>query len=459
MNKSEKLVSTIQKRIANQALKPGDRLPSVRGFAQQMKMSPSTVVDAYDRLVGLGIITSRKGAGFFVSRQNLPPISVKDQGPSRKRAVDPFWVSRQSLDADPSYLMPGCGWLPADWMPNAIVKKALRDAATRDDVVLSEYGSTRGSPALRQILMRRYADEGLDMAADQIILTMSGTHAIDLICRLFLRDGDCVVVDDPCYFNFQALLRAHGVKIVSVPFTPNGPDVAAFERVVQAEKPRLYITNSALHNPTGASWSPAVAHRVLSLAEQHDLTIVEDDIWADLEPSLSPRLATLDGLTRVIKIGSFSKAISASLRCGFIAARADWIEQLIDLQLATNFGGPSPLISEAFVRILSSGTFRKYLSELTVRLEKSRDNAIEQLATIGPRPWVVPRGGYYLWCALPDGINATTLAQAALDRKMVLAPGNVFSHTQTAGQFMRFNVAHMQDQKYYRLLADLLARH
>lgn len=459
MSKSDRLMAVIEKRIANQALKPGDRLPSVRGFAQQMNMSPSTVVDAYDRLVALGIITSRKGAGFFVARQNLPPVSIKNQGPSRKRAVDPFWVSRQSLDADPSYLMPGCGWLPADWMPNALVKKALRDAATRDDVVLSEYGSTRGSPALRQILMRRYADEGLDMAADQIILTMSGTHAIDLICRLFLRDGDCVVVDDPCYFNFQALLRAHRVKIVSVPFTPNGPDVETFERVARAEKPRLYITNSALHNPTGASWSPVVAHRVLSLAEQHDLTIVEDDIWADLEPDLSPRLATLDGLSRVIKIGSFSKAISASLRCGFIAARADWVEQLIDLQLATNFGGPSPLISEAFVQILSAGGFRKYLSELGMRLDNARDRAIDGLAALNVHPWVVPRGGYYLWCALPDGVEATRIAQEALERKMVLAPGNVFSHTQTAGQFMRFNIAHMQDQKTYRLLAELLAQH
>ncbi|KAK0358211.1 hypothetical protein LTR94_036368, partial [Friedmanniomyces endolithicus] len=92
--------------------------------------------------------------------------------------------------------------------------------------------------------------------------------------------------------------------------------------------------------------SPQTAHRLLSAAAVHNLMIVEDDIFADFEPSPSPRLAVLDGLDRVIRIGSFSKTLSASVRCGYIAARADWIEGLIDLQVATSFGGPSPVATE-----------------------------------------------------------------------------------------------------------------
>ena len=107
-----------------------------------------------------------------------------------------------------------------------------------------------------------------------------------------------------------------------MPYTPSGPDIAAFETVLSAERPRLYITNSALHNPTGATLSPQTAYELLSAAAAHDLTIVEDDIFADFEPEPSPRLAVLDGLDRVIRIGSFSKTLSASVRCGYIAARA-----------------------------------------------------------------------------------------------------------------------------------------
>jgi histidinol-phosphate/aromatic aminotransferase/cobyric acid decarboxylase-like protein len=101
-----------------------------------------------------------------------------------------------------------------------------------------------------------------------------------------------------------------------VPYTATGPDVALMEQLVQAERPRLYITNSALHNPTGASLSPRVAHRVLGIAASVGMTIVEDDIFADFESQPSPRLAVLDGLVDVIRIGSFSKTLSAAARCG-----------------------------------------------------------------------------------------------------------------------------------------------
>ncbi|MGY4312154.1 DNA-binding transcriptional MocR family regulator [Bradyrhizobium sp. JR3.5] len=165
-------------------------------------------------------------------------------------------------------LKPGCGWLPADWMPTEALRRAFRGLARADDAVLADYGATRGSLALRRILMARFADEGLEVSPEQVLLTMSGTQAVDLICRFLLRPGDTVLVDDPCYFNFRALLRAHQVKLVSVPYTPSGPDVASFEAVLEAERPRLYVTVSGLHNPTGATMSPQTAHRVLNAALQ-----------------------------------------------------------------------------------------------------------------------------------------------------------------------------------------------
>lgn len=442
-------MGAIRDRIASRALGPGDRLPSVRRFAETMGVSPSTVVEAYDRLEAEGTIRARRGAGFFVTGADLPPMALSEMGPPRERDIDPFWVSRQSLDADPEVLKPGCGWLPADWMPNAALRKGLRALARADDAVLSDYGSTRGSPVLRRLLLGRFAEEGIAISADQVMLTPSGTQAIDLICRLLLRPGDTVLVDDPCYFNFQALLRAHQVKIVGVPFTPTGPDIAAFERVLAAEAPRLYITNSALHNPTGASLSPQTAHRVLKAAAAHGLMIVEDDIFADFEPALSPRLAILDGLDRVIRIGSFSKTLSASVRCGYIAARPDWIENLVDLQVAASFGGPGPVATELIAGILSGGGYRKHMEEVRRRLVRARQQAIDRLARLGIVPWIVPRGGFYLWCRLPDGLDSAVIARHCMAEKVVLAPGNVFSVSQSAGAFLRFNVAQLGEDRIF----------
>jgi DNA-binding transcriptional MocR family regulator len=447
-------MAAVSRLIASRALTSGDKLPSIRRFARDLQVSPSTVVEAYDRLAAEGRIRARPGSGFYVTGA-VPPAALTEVAPKLDRAIDPSWVSRQSLDADPGMLRPGCGWLPSDWMPEAAIRRAIRALARADGALLVDYGPTRGSLALRQLLVRQFAVEGIEAGADQILLTTSGTRAIDLLCRFLLKPGDTVLVDDPCYFNFQALLRAHWVKIASVPYTATGPDIALFGQALATHRPRLYITNAALHNPTGATLSPRTAHRILTAAAAHDLTIVEDEIFADFEPEPSPRLAALDGLSRVIRIGSFSKTLSASIRCGYIAARPDWIEGLVDLQVATNFGGPSPAAAELVFGTLSDGSYRKHLTGLRNRLAKRRREIVGQLEALAIRPWTLPRGGFYLWCRLPDGRDAAEVAKAALRERVVLAPGNVFSVTQSATDLMRFNVAQTSPQAL-RILGDAL---
>jgi DNA-binding transcriptional MocR family regulator len=451
-------MKVIRAKVASRAIAAGDRLPSIRSFAATMGVSPSTVVEAYDRLVAEGVIRARRGSGFYVSATALPPLALAEDRPQRDRAVDPFWVSRQSLDADPAALKPGCGWLPADWMPAEALRRALRALARAEDTVLSDYGVTRGSLALRRLLIARFAEESIELSPDQLLLTASGTQAFDLICRSLLRPGQTVLVDDPCYFNFRALLRAHQVKIVGVPYTASGPDVARFEAILAAERPRLYVTNSALHNPTGATLSAQTAHRLLNAAAAHDVTVVEDDIFADFEPEPSTRLAALDGLNRVIRIGSFSKTLSASVRCGYIAARADWIADLVDLQVATSFGGPSPVATELIASVLAGGGYRKHLDELRRRLARARRQTAEKLQRIGVEPWLMPRGGFYLWCRLPEGCDSTDVARSALAENVVLAPGNVFSVSQSAAAFMRFNVAHCSEAQVMPILQRAMRR-
>ncbi|OQP84886.1 GntR family transcriptional regulator [Rhizobium rhizosphaerae] len=440
-------MAAIRGKLASRALAAGDRLHSVRRFAEIMGVSPSTVVEAYGRLEAAGVIRARRGSGFYVAGPETPPMALSEATPASERAVDPFWVSRQALDADEDALKPGCGWMPTASMPNAAIRKALRNVSRSDGAVLSDYGSTRGSARLRRLLLGRFAEEGLMLSPDQLMLTGSGTDAIDLLCRLLLRPGDTVLIDDPCYFNFQALLRAHQVTIAGIAYTPTGPDIAAFEEAVSRLQPRLYITNSALHNPTGATISPQTDIRLLRAAGAAGLTIIEDEIFAEFEPAPSPRLAVLDGLEQVIRIGSFSKTLSASIRCGYIAARPEWIEALVDLQVATRFGGPSPLATEILAEVLAGGTYRKHIEALRNRLTRTRRDVAEQLASIGIVPWITPRGGFYLWCRLPEGKDSTIIAKRCMTEKIILAPGNVFSATQSAAAFMRFNVTQMAEAR------------
>ena len=142
--------------------------------------------------------------------------------------------------------------------------------------------------------------------------------------------------------------------------TPDGPDVAELERVFAEHRPRLYLTGGGLQNPTGVTPSAATVHRVLRLAEEHDVLILEDDTFADFEAEPSTRLAALDGLRRVVQVGSATKAVGAAMRCGYIAAREDWIAQLVDLKLATTMGN-SATGAHILHRVLTESGYRRHL--------------------------------------------------------------------------------------------------
>ncbi|WP_054912763.1 PLP-dependent aminotransferase family protein [Pseudomonas sp. NBRC 111127] len=448
------VMGEIKSRIASRTYTPGARIPSVRAMARALQVSVSTVLEAYERLMAEGLLNSRPGSGFYVAGP-VAPLVLTELAPRLDREVDPLWISRQSLETASDAMKPGCGWLPAAWMYEAGMRKALRTLARSDTVKLTDYASPLGHPPLRQFLSRRLAGTGIEAPADHIMLTESGTHAIDLICRFLLQPGDTVLVDDPCYFNFHALLKAHRVNIVSVPYTAAGPDIEAFGAALREHAPRLYITNAGIHNPTGASLSPVTAHRLLKLADSSSLVIVEDEIFADFEATPAPRLAAFDGLSRVIQIGSFSKTISASIRCGYIAARAEWIESLVDLKIATTFGG-GRLGADIIYQAITDSGYRKHMEGVRQRLAQAMTTTVARLRALGIEPWITPQAGMYVWCQLPHGKDAATLAKACLSEGVVLAPGNAFSQAGTAGDFLRFNVAQCADDRIWDVLARAL---
>ncbi len=453
----EQVMTLVRTRIERRALVSGARLPSVRAMAEAAGVSKSTAVEAYDRLVAEGIIRARPGSGFYVAAP-LAPLKIAAVDNRADLEIDPLWMLRESLSPRPGAILAGGGCLPDDWLPVELLRKGLRTVARAAPLAsMTSYSIAMGSEPVRRLIARRMGEQGVDVATDQILLTDSGTQAIDLICRFLIEPGDAVLIDDPCYFNFQALLRAHRARPIGVPFTPHGPDVEAFEQALAVHRPRLYITNSAVHNPTGACLSAPVAHRILKLAEAHDLLIVEDDIFCDFETVPSARLAAFDGLDRVIRVGSFSKSLTSAVRCGHIAARRDWIAALADLRIATGMSS-SPISSELVHTVLTDGAYRRHMERTRGQLAQAMTRVIPRLAEIGIVPWIEPSAGLFLWARLPGDIDAVAVTRHALRRNVVLAPGNVFSVSQSAGNYLRLNVARMGDDRIFRALEEAMSR-
>ncbi|THT98672.1 PLP-dependent aminotransferase family protein [Lampropedia puyangensis] len=452
LTRVEEVMQDIRQRIQMRHLCVGKKLPSIRVQADSLGVSRSTVVEAYARLVAEGVIESRPGSGFYVGRQ-VSPFKVAETAAGLSPASDPVWVTRQALLAPATSLQPGCGWLPDSWMPEQEIRRALRAVSRKPLAPLTGYGTPQGSPALRQLLAHRLGERGMHVAPEQLMLTESSTQAVDLLCRFFLQPGDTVLVDDPCYFSFQAMLRAHRANVVSVPYTPHGPDVQAMAACLAQHRPRVYITNAALHNPTGASLSVEIAHQVLVLAAQHDLTIIEDDVFADFENHRAPRYAALDGLRRVVYVGSFSKTLSASVRVGHIATRPDWVEQLVDLKLAIAFES-GHFSAELLHTLLGSGTYQRHMNSLRARLADAMGLTLQRLEKLGVHAWHQPSAGMFVWCALPEGLDAATLSEYALHHhQLLLAPGNSFSPSQQANGYLRFNVAQSLSPAVFNALA------
>jgi len=169
------VMDDIGRRITSRALVAGDKVPSIRSCAARLGISPSTVVEAYDLLVADGVIEARRGAGFFVA-DKPQPFAVAETGPQLEREVDPLWVARQSIDTGEEKQKPGCGWLPADWMPVSSLRKAMRSMSSARIDLLTNYGSAKGETGLRRFLSRRLHDQGLAADPDQVLL-ISGIEA------------------------------------------------------------------------------------------------------------------------------------------------------------------------------------------------------------------------------------------------------------------------------------------
>jgi len=447
----EQIVTGIKQQVEQRVLRTGTRLPSIRDFAVLHNISRFTVVDAYDRLVALGYLLSRRGSGFYVAPLNKPEETVANTS-YLDRADDVLWLLHNTFRDVPNAIRPGCGWLPKDWLNEKVIQKSLNELSRKSGYFLTGYGDVSGYLPLRQQLAQKnLADIGIHAEAQQILMTNGASHGLDLVARLLIKPGDLVLVDDPGYYTLFGLLKSMGARIMGVPRQLNGPNVSVLQQLLQEHKPKLFFTNTVLHNPTGTSTSLAVAHQILQLAEKYGLYIVEDDIYGDFHPQNATRLAALDQLNRVIYVSSYSKTISASLRVGFIACHPELASRLLDLKLLTGLTS-SEINQRVMYQILVEGRYRKHMEKVRSRLEVKRAQVIRALEECGLTIHTEPAGGMFVWVKLANDKNAAQIASEAARNNIMLAPGSLFRPYQEPSSWLRFNVAHCEDEKVFELL-------
>ncbi|WP_426208023.1 PLP-dependent aminotransferase family protein [Massilia sp. TWP1-3-3] len=441
----DQIVAAITEMVNSRELRVGTKMPSVRRFAKCNAVSTFTVVESYDRLLTLGLLSSRRGSGFFVARSEAqaPQRLALQATPSAIDALTPDLYSGVS-DALPV----GAGWLPPEWYGETTILDAVRHAMKIPANRLRGYGHPLGFPTLRQHMAATLSEELFQVGTDQIVLTHGATHAFDLILRTLTKPGDTVLVEDPGYSNLMSLVRHHGCIPVGIARGEHGLDVEDLAQQAAATQPKLMFVNTVLQNPLGTSLSQAQAHRLLGVAEQFDFWIVEDDIYRDLAARGEASLAAMDGLRRVIRVGSFSKTLSPVLRVGSICASNSLAPELLRVKMLTGLT-TSEINERAVYHAISARPYRKMVEKLIDQLTAARERTTERLLDAGLTPLAKPRGGMFVSAALPlapsADLNGRVIADRALASGILLSPGEFFTLQTPSSIWFRFNAAYAAD--------------
>ena len=224
----DQVVAAVLRAIEAQELRPGMSLPSVRDFARQHQVSTFTVASAYSRLVSLGWLAARPGAGYRVASPDAPPRRGEPQSwePPRLNAA---WLL-SDIFADHSIpIKSGCGWLPGEWLNEEGLHMALRHMGRVPAMRIANYGHPYGYAPLRETIAATLSAQGMEVEVSQVLLTQGVTHGLDMVIRTLLRPGDTVLVEQPAYANLLQMLRLAGLRVVPVARTLDGLDCEALE--------------------------------------------------------------------------------------------------------------------------------------------------------------------------------------------------------------------------------------
>ncbi|MDP3166606.1 MAG: PLP-dependent aminotransferase family protein [Hydrogenophaga sp.] len=483
---TEQLCARFAERIRSRLLAPGARLPSVRLCAEQQGVSVSTVVAAYDQLLAQGLVVAYKNRGFFVrdASLNVAPahaphaqaatksIATSDAQNASASMPAPLnswstatWMATRQAPVDATALIrgmshkvnnkpqPGMGVFPSEWLETSFMQTAVRKvtsvSALREFSL--QYGEPMGDSGLRRALSQKLSALNVFAAPEQIITTVGATHALDIVSRTLLRAGDCVMVEEPGWAVEFARLDAMGMRILPVPRRADGPDLEVMAKYCELHSPKLFVSVSVFHNPTGYCLTPGSAHRVLQLANQHNFHIVEDDTYSHLAPEHATRLCALDGLQRTIYVSGFAKILAPGWRVGYLAAPPELVDRLLDTKLLASLTTPA-LLEKAMAWCIDQGQLRRHAERIRTRLDQARARSTK-LALAHGCTFAAEPAGLFGW--VDTGVDTDALAQRMLDEGYLIAPGALFHAVRKPSTLMRINFATTQEAAFWKVFARL----
>ena len=458
----EQVAEKIAKQIDKGTLKPGERVPSVRKLNAQLGVSVSTVLQSYFLLEDKGLIESRPQSGFYVRLRprELPPEPKMSSPSSSATKVD---IAELALEVHEALMDPGIiplgGATPGDdLLPTRKLYRLLGSVARKHEALSNRYDSPQGNLELRRQIARRSIDWGGSVSPEEVVTTVGCTEALNLCLRAVTRPGDTVVVESPVYFGFLQILEGLNLKALEIPTHPReGICLDALELALGKHKVAAVFISANFQNPLGSCMPEKNKKIVVDMLAERAIPLLEDDVYGDLyfERTRPKALKAFDRDGTVLLCSSFSKTLSPGFRIGWTVP-GKYLNQVRRLKL-TNSISTATLPQMAIAEMLGSGGYDHYLR----RIRKAYASQV-QMMTQAVRKYFPegtkttrPLGGTMLWVEFPQGIDSIELYRKALEKRISIVPGPLFSPKRQYTQCIRLNCGHLWSEEIEEAMITL----
>ena len=335
-------------------------------------------------------------------------------------------------------------------LPQSAMRTAAEHCLTRGDAALLQYGADQGDDGFReslaQFLSRRYATP---VDATHLMVSAGASQALDLVCARFTKPGDTIFVEEPTYFLALELFRDHGLQVVGIPLDADGMRMDALHDALAQHRPALVYTIPSFQNPTGTTMSAARREQLMEASRAHDLLIVADEVYQLLDfgapppPPLAVLATTHTHEARVLSLGSFSKICAPGLRLGWIHGAPALLDIVMRSGVVQSGGGMNPFVSGVMRSMIDLGLADEGLDALRrVYTERSATLCQALRDYVPDAAFIEPRGGYFVWLTLPDGMLASQLQPIAAAEGVTFHAGSRFISRLGFTQTVRLSFAH-----------------
>jgi len=445
------IVTEVRRMITDGALKVGDRLPANRELAKSLGVNRNTVTTAYAELAADGLIASRVGSGTYVTRIPAPATRTNEHVPPSPMS----WESLLSVQVRDNWLheigshdgrgdvTPLALALPsADLFPLDDFRRCVDHVLRKHGRVLLQLGTTSGYPPLQEYIASQLALSGVQVSADEVLITNGCQQSLDLIRQILVAPSEEVALENPTYPGALSVFCGGNSKYFSVPVGENGIDLNVLDDVLSQRRAKLIYVVPSFQNPTGVTMPPEARRRLLSIAERYRVPIIEDDIYRDLryDGPDAPPLKALDQHGLVIYISSFSKVGFPGLRVGWIAAPRIVIDHLNRAKQRCDLHA-SLLAQAAIHEFAKRGLLAKHIKRVKKSYAERRNAMLESLEKHFPDEarWNRPEGGMSVWVRLPESLNSKQLLLQAVELGVTFISGDHFYASSPQQNLMRLS--------------------